>query len=151
MHHPISRFGFCLMLALLGGCVRPAIAQSNAVSTLTLPQNAAAIAWDQTRSRFFVACGTNVLMVNPETASLEDTIPVGGVANQIAVSDDGQYLYAALFGEGWLNRYRIQNHALDVQIALGMNSGGNTLGTCRRWSLSPASRPRFWFRYLITG
>lgn len=126
MRHSISRFGFWLFFALACGSGRPAIAQSTNLSTLKLNYGygATALVWDPTRSRFFAPSGTNVLMINPETASVEDTIPLAGVANQIAISSDGQYLYASLFGEGRLNRYRIQNHSLDLQIPL---SGGNTL------------------------
>src|SRR5581483_3226140 len=92
----ILSVGLCLTLALLAGYAPVLHAQSISFSTLTLPQIANDIVWDETRSRFFASSGTNVLMINPETAKVEDTIPTGNLANQIAVSSDGQYLYVAL-------------------------------------------------------
>jgi uncharacterized protein (TIGR03437 family) len=88
------------------------------------------IVWDGTRSRFFASSGTNVVVINPETAQVEDTIAVGNSINKIAVSDDGQYLYAAIVDTyyrslGIVNRYRIQSHSLDLQIPLGIYTGGN--------------------------
>ncbi|MCE5307879.1 MAG: hypothetical protein LLG20_09550, partial [Acidobacteriales bacterium] len=50
--------------------------------------------WDATRSRFISSAGTNIAIVNPESAQVEDTFNIGEVADKIAVSDDGQYLYA---------------------------------------------------------
>ena len=91
-----SRFGLCLVVALMCGFVQPGRAQSIVVGALALPQGANDIVWNGTRSRFFASSGTNVLMINPETAQIEDTIPIGSWANRIAVSGDGQYLYVAL-------------------------------------------------------
>ena len=67
---------FLLPFALISGWVQPVRAQPIAVSTLTLPNGVGGIAWDATRSRFFATSGSNVLMINPETAQVEDTIPV---------------------------------------------------------------------------
>jgi acid stress-induced BolA-like protein IbaG/YrbA len=118
----------CLVFILICGFLQPSRAQPIAVSALTLPQGANDIVWDGTRSRFFASSGTNVLMINPETAQIEDTIPIGSGANRIAVSGDGQYLYVALVNAsfdslGMINRYRIQNHSLEAQIALGRYTG----------------------------
>ena len=126
----ISRLGLCLVLILICGFLQPGRAQSIAVSSLILPEGANDIVWDGTRSRFFASSGANVLMINPETAQIEDTIRIGSPANRIAVSGDGQYLYVAL-GNDWfdslgvVNRYQIQNHSLEAQIALGQYTGGN--------------------------
>src|SRR5437016_5806090 len=113
----LSRLGLCLVLILIWGSLQPGRAQSIGVSTLTLPQGVNDIVWDGTRSRFFASSGTTVLMINPETAQVEDTIDVWSPANRIAVSGDGQYLYVALGNGsfdslGIVNRYQIQNHSL---------------------------------------
>lgn len=124
---------FLLPFALISGWVQPVRAQPIAVSTLTLPNGVGGIAWDATRSRFFATSGSNVLMINPETAQVEDTIPVGNPAYEVAVSGDGRYLYVALGANMWpnslgrVNRYQIQNHALDLQIALDPVTSGNIL------------------------
>lgn len=121
----ISGLGMCLVSAVMGGYALTVHAQSIAVKTLTLPPDVIGIVWDGTRSRFFASSGTSVLMINPETAQIEDTIPVSGQASQIAISDDGQYLYVALENTGMVNRYQVQSHSLDLSIALGQYPGGN--------------------------
>ena len=120
---PQSRF--LLLFALWTGWSQLAKAQSLAVSALPLPE-ANDIVWNAACTRFFVGSGTNVLIVNPETAQIEGKIYVGTETTRIAVSDDGRYLYAALDGLGIISRYRIQDHFLEAQIALGLYTGGNT-------------------------
>lgn len=129
----ISGLGLCL-LVLTGGPAKIATAQSVAVSALALPQAANDIVWDSTRSMFFVSVGTNVEMINPETAQVVNTIPIGNQANQIAVSGDGQFLYASIDSadasfpsDGTINRYQIQNQSLDLQITLGQHTSGGIL------------------------
>ena len=105
-------------------------AQPIAVRTLELPVGVSDIAWDQTRSRFFVSSWTDVLIVNPETAQIEETIPIGDYADKIAISDDGQFLYVALRTTSFrslsiVNRYRLENRTLDLQIPLGDPSRGS--------------------------
>ena len=127
----IADVGLYLALSLLVGSSWPIHAQSVPVSTLKLPAGVNDVVWDTTRSRFFASSGTNVLIINPETAQVEDTISVGKPANRVAVSDDGRYLYVALGVNpypdslGMVNRYQIQNHSLDLQVALGTSTGGN--------------------------
>ncbi len=137
----IARWELCLVLILICGPL-PGRAQSIGVSTLTLPQGVNDIVWDATRSRFFASSGTTVLMINPETAQIEDTIQISSPSNRIAVSGDGQYLYVAL-GNGWfdslgiVNRYQIQNHSLEAQIALGQSTGGNTQKSVQAMAVLP--------------
>ena len=123
--------GLYLALWLVAGSTWSIQAQSVPVRTLTLQDGVVDVVWDTTRSRFFASSGTNVLIINPETVQVEDTIPIGSPANKIAISDNGQYLYVSLgfFTEslGMINRYQIQNHSLDFQIALGTYTGGNIL------------------------
>lgn len=141
LRRSVSSFELCLALTLVCGFGPVAHAQSTAVGTLTLPQGANDIVWDTTRSRFFASSGTSVVMINPETAQVEDTISVGSPADQIAVSDDGQYLYVALGtypqSLGVVNRYQIANHSLDLQIALGMDTGGGLQRTVQAMVVLP--------------
>jgi hypothetical protein len=137
-----SRLGLCLALILICGSLQTGRAQSIAVRTLTLPQGVNDIVWDGIRSRFFASSGTTVLMINPETAQIEDTIQIGSPSNRLAVSDDGQYLYVALgsdlFGSlGIVNRYQIQTHFLVAQIALGQATVGNTPRNVRAMVVLP--------------
>jgi hypothetical protein len=83
--------------------------------------------WDSSRSRFFASAGNNIVMINPETAQIEDTIPLGAEADRIAESDDGQYIYASLGSAGLIRRYQVASHALDLEISLGRDSQGRYL------------------------
>jgi hypothetical protein len=114
------------LLVMVGGPATIASAQPLAVNALSLSQSANDVVWDTTRSRFFASVGTNVLIINPETAQVENTIPIGNRADQIAVSADGQYLYVSIDNAvfpysslGTINRYQIQSQFLDLQISLG--------------------------------
>jgi len=130
----ISGLALYSLPAAVGALTQIAAAQSVAASVLALPQTANDIVWDNTRSMFFVSVGTTVEMINPETAQVVSTIPIGNLANQIAVSGDGQFLYVSVDSTafpdstlGTINRYQIQSQSLDLQIPLGQNTGGNTL------------------------
>jgi uncharacterized protein (TIGR03437 family) len=118
------------LMAFLGAHPRTVSAQSITALALNLPQGAGPMFWDGTRSRFFASSGTSVLMVNPESAQVEDTIAVGSQTGQLAVSDDGQYLYVVAGGSSYdapytINRYKVQGHSLDLQIPVGLYPGVN--------------------------
>src|SRR5690349_18742308 len=67
--------------------------------------------WDATRSRLFVSAGSSILMVDPETGSIEETIASGLIATRIAVSDDGQYLYAGIGARGVIHRFELRTRS----------------------------------------
>src|SRR5262245_48155256 len=61
------------------------------------------VIWDQTRQRFLVSLGRNttdvlnhprIAFVNPINATEESSIPTVDVPNHLAISDDGQSLWA---------------------------------------------------------
>lgn len=125
----LSRLALGLALILICGSIELVRAQSIGVSTLSVPQGVNDLVWDGTRSRFFASSGKAVLIINPETAQIEDTIQIGSPVNRLAVSADGKYLYVALGGSfvgdslGIVNRYQIEDHTLAGQIALGQYTG----------------------------
>lgn len=96
------------------------------INTTTLQLSAAAsdLVWDATRSRFLIASATNVLTIDPETATIESTLAVGEAADRIAVSDDGQFLYAAIGARGAIKRYRMNDGGFDLEISLGRGANG---------------------------
>ena len=110
-------------------CIAYAVVAHAAVNlqTLTLSSGPSDMVWDATRSRFFASSGSSVVMINPETAQVEDTIPVGAVANHLAVSSDGTYVYAGIDASAAVWRFQIASHALDLQIPLGTDSQGRNL------------------------
>lgn len=113
-----------LSACLLNGWIQPAHAQY-AVTSLPLNQ-INAIAWDATRARFFVGSGSDVLVIDPDAAEIVDTIPAGAQVDQVALSDDGKYLYASLSGKATIQRIRVQDHVVEAGIPLGLYTGGNT-------------------------
>ena len=128
----LLRFGLkvSFIIAFLGAYAQTLSAESITSRILNVPQGVGAMVWDAPRSRFFVSSGTNVLIVNPDTAQVEDMIAVGNPTTQVAISDDGQYLYVSVEGApfgapGTINRYRVQDQSLNLQIPLGVYSGGN--------------------------
>ena len=92
--------------------------------TLQLPSPPSDFVWDASSSHFFVSSGAAILVVDPTTASVVDTLALGGPAQKIAISGDGQTLYAAIGARGVIERYGVKDHALQAQIALGRNSSG---------------------------
>ena len=92
-----------LCLALVTAAGMPAV---------TLPANSLTVQvrdvrWDATRSRFFASIGpadaqwpSSVVIVNPDTAQVEDSIPVVDTPDHLAISDDGRYLYVGIDDKG---------------------------------------------------
>ena len=66
-------------------------------------------------------------MINPETAKVEDTISIGDIADRIAVSDDGQFLYVGIGSRALIKRYQLQSHNIDLQISVGTDAQGRNL------------------------
>jgi hypothetical protein len=92
--------------------------------TLQLSVKASDFVWDTTRSRFLISAGTNVLVVDPETGAIESTVALGEAADRIAVSGDGQLLYASVDARGVIKRYRMKDGAFDLEISLGRGANG---------------------------
>lgn len=81
--------------------------------------------WDSTRSRFLVAVDTSILTIDPERAVVENTLAVGEPVGPIAISDDGQFLYASLNTSRVIRRYRTRDNTLDLEFSLGYGSQGD--------------------------
>src|SRR5207302_1880025 len=94
----------------------PLARAQNAVTSLPLT-HVSSVAWDATRARFFVGSGSNILVVDPEGGKITDTISVGSKFDQIALSDDGKYVYASVPGSGTIQRIRVQDHGVDSTIS----------------------------------
>ena len=76
--------------------------------------------------RIFVSLYNKILIINPNTGSVLDSIVVGDNNNlngptilKIAVSDDGQYLYFAKRQETKVYRYKLSNKSKDLEIPVG--------------------------------
>ena len=82
--------------------------------------------WDSGRSRIFASAASGVVMINPGTAQVEDTIVSGESPDRIALSSDGAVLYAATSSRGVIDRYQVQSRTQDLVISLGPASQGQS-------------------------
>ncbi len=97
------------------------------IRTIQLPGWGGALCWDAGRSRFFASAGTNLSIINPETATVESSWDIGEQAGLLAISGDSQFIYAVIIARGAVKRYRIDDHSLDREILLPRDSYGNVL------------------------
>lgn len=86
-------------------------------------------AWDETRSRMFVSTGSKILMVEPETLAIEDTLAAGGIAETIAISPDGQFLYAGVGERAAIERFDLGRKVMDLEIPLNSATGARLAAT----------------------
>lgn len=91
--------------------------------TLQLPTVYDAV-WDAQHARMFVSSGTQLLIINPENASIDKQVVTGQTAQRLALSSDGQYLYASVRTLGVVRRYLAATMTLDAEINLGKNANG---------------------------
>src|SRR5438477_6676539 len=60
----------------------------------------------------------SVVPLNPETGTLANAIPVGIDPRRMALSDDGQFLYVGLDGEGAIRRTNIASQSPELRFPL---------------------------------
>src|SRR5687768_8950965 len=87
------------------------------------------VIWDAKTSRLYAAVGGaakvwpySVLVINPESASPETVIPIGDEPGELAVSNDGQFLYVGINSAGIIRRYRLADGSPDLEIPLRQSS-----------------------------
>ena len=95
------------------------------LSTTSLSIQAQTMVWEPTSGRFYVSVGpgdpnwpSSIAIVNPNTALVEDSIPIGDNPGALAVSNDGQYLYVALSAKGTVRRFYLPSHTPDFDISV---------------------------------
>ena len=100
------------------------IANPNPSNTLTLQLSARLLAYDSARNVIYASTpATNQLMGNliaeldPATGSAIGALPAGSEPSQICLSEDANYLYAALDGEMGVRRFNL--NTMSVNLAFG--------------------------------
>lgn len=68
-----------------------------------------------------VVNGNSIGIVNPNTNILESTLFVGDNPVEIAISDNGQYIYVAFDGVAKIRRYTLNPLAFDMEFGLGID------------------------------
>jgi len=117
----------CRLLCLAAYCV-PLLVQPSRFSAQTLTlSDIHHVIWDPSRSRLLVSAGCSVLFINPEAGLINHRLTLGAVADKIAVSGDGRFLYAAVNARGVVARFQLESDTEDLEIALGTDSAGLAL------------------------
>jgi uncharacterized protein (TIGR03437 family) len=133
----ISRkFDFCRVVFAAALGVGFTFAQSIPTGTQELTVNSTGMVWDATRAVFWVATTyddpkypNSILQVDPATAQITDQIGCGQTPGPLAISADGQYLYAGFGSIGAVYRYPLPSHTSDLQIVFGTDNFGTLFAT----------------------
>jgi hypothetical protein len=71
--------------------------------------------------------GPAIVVIDSRTGDTLRTVPTPQVASPLAVSDDGQFLYAGLGTSGNIRRYAIPAMTSDLDFPIGFDQGGQPL------------------------
>ena len=121
---------FALPAITIGAQEGPGSSRQLAATPSTLPNQLLSVlvrdaVWDSTRGRLFATVGfgdpkwpNTVLIVNPDTAQVEDSISVVDTPRRIAISSDGQYLFVGIDALQVVRRYHLPSHTPDLDISM---------------------------------
>lgn len=107
------------------------LAPQAGVTILSLPVRD--MVWDPARQKIYASLD-NTSPINPNTITTVDpftgTFDAGAFAgsqpNRLAISDDGQFLYAGVDGAAAVQRFTLPALAQDLKISLGSDQFGST-------------------------
>jgi hypothetical protein len=63
--------------------------------------------------------GNSLGKINPDTYQLEGSVFIGSEPTILAISDNGQYIYAGFSGSSSVRRYNVSDDTADIQFSLG--------------------------------
>jgi len=66
----------------------------------------------------------SIIIVDPVTGNIGPSLAVGSEPTKLAISDDGQFLYVGLDGEGAVRRVILSSFTADLKFSLGNASAG---------------------------
>jgi hypothetical protein len=69
----------------------------------------------------------SIVAIDPVTGVIGPSLTVGSRPYKLAISDNSQFLYVGLNGEGAIQRILIPAFTLDIKFSLGTDNIGNTL------------------------
>jgi uncharacterized protein (TIGR03437 family) len=100
-----------------------------------VPVAANAIAYDPARSLIYCSVpstaprfGNSIVAVNPDTGDFVKNVFIGSEPNQLALSDDSQYLYVALDGASAVRRLNLASFQPELQFPLDQGQTPNLIG-----------------------
>lgn len=80
----------------------------------------------------------SIAVLDPVTRELVHSVDVGEAASALAVSDDGQYLYASVRRTGKIRRFRLPQLTPDIDIELGTHAIFGTPLAAKDIQVAPA-------------
>ena len=109
----------------------PPLTGNTSFSVSMLPVQANDMVWDQTNQQLWLSVAkgnaTNantVTALSPQTGAFGLSASTGSEAGKLAVSTDGAYIYAGLYGAASVHRYTLPGLQSDIDIPLGSGSFG---------------------------
>lgn len=111
------------LLLLLLVAYLPAHAQffANVVEVATYD-----LVYDENTDRIYVAIpsssgpnGNSIGIINPNTYTLENTVFIGSEPAVLAITDNGQYIYAGFAGSATVRRFNVADQTAGLQFPLG--------------------------------
>ena len=85
-------------------------------SMAMLSQVVADLVWNPVNDRLYLASGAQILMLNPVFTQVEFSWPLPGPAGRLALSDDGEWLYAVLNQGSRLVRLSSRDGQIDLDL-----------------------------------
>jgi sugar lactone lactonase YvrE len=82
--------------------------------------------------------GNSVAIIDPASATIASTVPVGSEPDAMALSTDGAYLYVGLDGAGSVARVNLATNAVDQTFSVGADSSFGA-ETAQSISVSPTN------------
>lgn len=87
------------------------------------------VVYDAVTNRIYAAVrstngpnGNSIGIVNPQTYTIENTVFMGSDPKTLAISDDGQYIYAGFDGASTVRRFNVATQTAGLQFPLGSDS-----------------------------
>lgn len=94
------------------------------------------LVWDSMRNLIYVAVPAGdtsfpntIAVVDPTKPGITKVVPVPDGPTALALSDDGQYLYAGFSGQAVVQRYDLPTFSLDLTIPTGAGTSASLVGT----------------------
>ena len=66
-----------------------------------------------------VAIGNSISAINPANGAVGPSVFVGSEPSHLAISDDGAFIYAGLYGAAAIRRFSLPAHTAELQFSLG--------------------------------
>src|SRR5437588_928211 len=109
-----------------GGGISPAAIFTIAYVPTVVNQAANDLVWDPTHQLIFLSApslaesnGNTVVALNPITGTIQSSQFAGSEPDKLGISDDNQFLYAALNGASSVRRFALPNLSPDLEYSLG--------------------------------